>query len=151
MERVESTLGKKCGVLLVCSGLEGIAKEIERHIRIEGGGAGSAAETLVLQPAPPGAVVGEGEVRRIVRSVPQFPWETGCMCRQIGERDGTDAFGYNSAGRSIALERIVEPEGLVRDEFSENVGGKDVCERAEPQQRMLGGKLMGVGRGLAVP
>jgi hypothetical protein len=72
------------------------------------------------------------------------------MCRQIGERDGTDAFGHNSARRSIALERIVEPQGLVRDEFSENVGGKDLCERAEPQQRILGGKLMGVGRGFAV-
>ena len=150
MERVESALGKKCGVLLVCSRLEGIAEEIERHIRVEGGGAGSAAETLVLQPAPPGAVVGEGEVGRIGRSVSQFSRETGCVCRQISERDGTDAFGHNSARRSIALERIVEPQGLVRDEFSENVGGKDLCERAEPQQRILGGKLMGVGCGFAV-
>jgi hypothetical protein len=72
------------------------------------------------------------------------------MCRQIGERDGTDAFGHNSASRSIALERIVEPQGLVRDEFGENVGSKDLCERAEPKQRILGGKLMGVGRGFAV-
>jgi hypothetical protein len=150
MQRVECALGKKCGVLLVCSGLEGIAEEIERHIRVEGGGTGSAAETLVLQPAPAGAVVGEGEVRRIGRSVSQFPRETGCMCRQISERDGTDAFGHNSARRGIALERIVEPHGLVRDEFGENVGGKNLCQRAEPQQRIPGGKLMGVGRGLAV-
>jgi len=103
-----------------------------------------------LQPAPAGAVVGEGEVRRIGRSVSQFPRETGCVCRQIGERDGTDTFGHNSARRGIELERIVEPNGLVRDEFDENVGGKDLCERAEPQQRILGRKLMGVGRSFAV-
>jgi len=72
------------------------------------------------------------------------------VCRHIGERHGTDAFGHNSARRGIALERIVESHGLVRDEFGENVGGKNLCERAEPQQRILGGKLMGVGRGLAV-
>ena len=72
------------------------------------------------------------------------------MCRHIGERHGTDAFGHNSARRGIALERIVESHGLVRDEFGENVGGKNLCERAEPQQRILGGKLIGVGRGLAV-
>jgi hypothetical protein len=72
------------------------------------------------------------------------------VCRHIGERDGTDAFGQNSARRSIALERIVESHALVRDEFGENVGGKNLCERAEPQQRILGRKLMGVGRGLAV-
>jgi hypothetical protein len=72
------------------------------------------------------------------------------MCRQIGDGDGTDVFGHNSARRSIALEWIVEPQGFVRDGFSENVGGKDLCERAEPQQRIRGGKLMGVGRGFAV-
>ncbi|MCU1248272.1 MAG: hypothetical protein JWQ49_1301 [Edaphobacter sp.] len=150
MERVESAIGKKCGVLLVCSGLEGIAEEIERHIRVEGGGTGSAAETLVFQPAPAGAVVGEGEVRRIGRSVSQFSRETGCVCRHIGERDGADAFGHNNARRGIALKRIVEPQSLVRSEFSEDVGGEDLCERAEPQQRILSGKLMGVGSGFAV-
>ena len=72
------------------------------------------------------------------------------MCRHIGERDGADALGNMGARRGVALERIVEPHGLVRDEFGENVGGKDLCERAEPQQRILRGKLMGVGRGFAV-
>src|ERR1700721_1333776 len=84
LERVERTLGKKRGVLLLSSGLEGIAKEIESHIRVEVVGAGSAAETLVGQPAPAGAVVGEGEVRRIARSVSQLAWKTGCVGRDIG-------------------------------------------------------------------
>ena len=105
---------------------------------------------LVWQPAPSGAVVGKSKVRSTRRRVAQFSRETGRVCRYIGEGDGTDAFGHNSARRSIARERIVEPQGLVRHEFSENVGGKDLCERAEPQQRLLGGKLMGVGRGLPV-
>src|SRR5260370_16561475 len=103
MERVESALGKKCRVLLVCSGLEGIAEEIERHIRVEGGGTGSAAETLVLQPAPAGAVVGEGEVRRIGGSVSQFPRETGCVRLLIGDRNGTTPIPPNSAPRTIPL------------------------------------------------
>jgi hypothetical protein len=51
---------------------------------------------------------------------------------------------------SEALERIVEAHGIVCDEFGENVGGKDFCERAEAEQRVLGGKLVGVGRGLTV-
>ena len=72
------------------------------------------------------------------------------MCRQIGERDGLAAFGYNRAGWSEAPERVVEAHGLVRDEFGEDVGGKDLCERAEPQQRVLGGKPMGTGRSFAI-
>ena len=95
LERVESAVGKKCRVLLVCSGLEGIAQEIERHIRVERGATRNAAETLVLQPAPAGTVVGEGEVRRVGRRISQLPRETGCVCRHVGERNGADAFGHN--------------------------------------------------------
>src|ERR1700744_4714009 len=84
LERVERTLGKKCGVLLLSSGLESIAKEIERHIRVERDGTGSAAETLVWQPAPASAVIGEGEGRGIARSVSQRAWEPGCVGRNIG-------------------------------------------------------------------
>ena len=116
------------------SGLEGIAEEVERHIRVEGGGTRSTAETFVLQPAPPGAGVGEGEVRRIGRSIAQFTWEAGCVCSEIGERYGLDAFGHDRATWSEALERIVEAHGLVRDEFAEDVGGEDLCQRAETQQ-----------------
>jgi hypothetical protein len=150
VERAESALGKKGGVLLVRGGLEGVAEEVESKIRVDGGATGSAAETLVWQPAPAGAIVGEGEGRRPWRGIAQFSWEAGCVCRKIRERDGHGAFGHKRAGWSKALERIVEPHGLVRDEFGEDVSGKDFCERAEPQQRLLGGKLMGVGRGLAV-
>ena len=150
MKRVESALGKKGWVLLLCGGLEGVAEEVESKIRVDGDATGSAAETLVLQPAPAGAIVGEGEVRRPGRGIAQFPREAGCMRRKISERDGRDAFGHKRVGWSKALERIVKPHGLVRDELGEYVGGKDLCERAEPQQRLLGGKLMGVGRGLAV-
>ncbi len=134
----------------MCGGLEGVAEEVEGNIRVEGGGTGSAVETLVWQPVPAVAVVGEGEVRRFGRSVAQFSWEAGCVRREIGQCDGLAAFGYNGAGWSEALERIVEAHGLVRDEFGEDVGSKDLCERAEPQQRVLGGKLMGVGRRFAV-
>ena len=63
---------------------------------------------------------------------------------------GRTAFGDEGARRGVALERVVEPHGLVGDEFGEDVGGEDLGERAEPQQRILGGDLMGVGRGLAV-
>ena len=63
VERVESALRKKGCVLFVRGGLEGIAEEIEGDIRVERGGTGSAAETLIWQPSPAGAVVGKGEVR----------------------------------------------------------------------------------------
>src|SRR5271156_1246573 len=105
---------------------------------------------LIGQPAPAGAVVGEGEVRRTGRSIPQLSRETGGMRRHIGERYGTDTFGYKGALRGIALERIVEAHGFVRDEFGEDVGGKDLGERTEPHERILGGDLMRVGRGFAV-
>ena len=61
-------------------------------------------------------------------SVAQFSRKAGCVRREIGECDGPAAFGYNGAGWSVALEGIVEPHGLVRDEFSEDVGSKDLCE-----------------------
>lgn len=47
VEWVEGALRKKGCVLFVCGGLEGIAEEVEGDIRVEGGGTGSAAETLV--------------------------------------------------------------------------------------------------------
>jgi hypothetical protein len=37
----------------------------------------------------------------------------------------------------LAPEHIVEPHGLVRDEFGEDVGGNDHCERAQLPQRVL--------------
>jgi hypothetical protein len=150
VKRVESPLRKKGCVWLMCGGLEGVAEEVEGDIRVESGGAGSAAETLVRQPAPAGAVVGEGEMRCALWSAAQFSREAGRVRRQIGERDGLDAFGHNRVGWGEALKRIVEAHGLVRDEFDEDVGGKDFCKRTEPQQRVLRGKLMGVGCGLAV-
>ena len=150
VKRVESALSKKGCILLVRGRLEGVAEEVKGNVRVEGSSTGNAPEALVRQPAPAGAVVGEGEVRRLRRSVAQFTWQSGCVCRQIGEGDELAAFRYNRAGWSEALERVVEAHGLVRDEFGEDVGGKDLCERAEPQQRVLSGKLMGTGRSLAI-
>jgi hypothetical protein len=49
------------------------------------------------------------------------------VCREIGQRDGLKSLGHNNPRRSEALERIVEAHGLVRDEFAEDVGGKDLC------------------------
>jgi hypothetical protein len=66
-EWVQSALSKKGSELLVRGGLKGVAEEVEGNIRVEGGDSRSAAKTLVWQPAPPGAVVGEGEVRRFAR------------------------------------------------------------------------------------
>jgi hypothetical protein len=69
---------------------------------------------------------------------------------EIGESDGQDALGYNDAGWSKALERIVEPDGFIRCKFVENVSGEDLCERTESQHRILGRKLMRTRRGLAI-
>ena len=71
----------------------------------------------------------------------------GC---EIEEGDGADAFGYEGVGGGVALERIVEFHGFVGDELGEDVGGEDLGERAEAQQRILSGELMGAGRGFAV-
>jgi hypothetical protein len=76
-KRVESALRKKGRILLVCGGLEGIAEEVEGDIRVEGGGTGSAAKTLVWQPSPAGAIVREGEARVPARCIAQFSWEAG--------------------------------------------------------------------------
>jgi hypothetical protein len=111
----------------VCGGLKGVAKKIECNIRVEGGGAGGAMETLVWQPVPAGAVIGEGEVWCPPRRIAQFTREAGCVCREIGERDGLNSFGHNGVRGSKSLERIAKVYGLVRDEFGEDVGGKDLC------------------------
>jgi hypothetical protein len=60
------------------------------------------------------------------------------------------AFGHYDVFGSESLEWIVKPYRLVRHEFRENVGSEDLCEGTEPQQRVLGRSLMGVGRRLAV-
>lgn len=150
VERIESALRKKGRVLLVCGGLEGIAEEVEGDIRVECGGTGSAAETLVWEPSPAGAIVREGKVRSPGRTIAEFSWEAGCVGSEISKGDGPDAFGHNNVGGSEMLKWIVEPYGLVRYEFGEDVGSEDLCERAEPQQRVLGRSLMGVGRRFAV-
>jgi hypothetical protein len=69
---------------------------------------------------------------------------------EIGEGDGKDAFGYNNAWWSKALERIFGPDGFIRHKFDEDVGGEDLCERTKPQNRILGWKLMRTRRGLAI-
>jgi hypothetical protein len=150
VERIESAFSQKGCILLVRCGLESVAEKIEGNIRVEGGGAGSAAKTLIWQPAPASAVVREGEVRCLARRSAQLARKARGVCCEISERDGLDAFGHNGARWSKTLERIVEAHGLVRDEFGEDVSGKDLCERTEPQERVLGGRLMGVRRGLAV-
>ena len=150
-ERVEGALGKQGRVLLVRSGLKRVAEQVECDIRIDGGSAGSAEETLVRQPAPASAVVGEGEVRRPGGRNPQFSRQAGCVCGKSAECDGIVSFGHNCVEWSELLERIIEPYGLVGNKFRQDVGGEDLCERAEPQERVLGRRLVGVGRGLAVP
>src|SRR5580698_6170600 len=72
------------------------------------------------------------------------------MRREIGERDGTDAFGYNSAWRGIALEWIVEPHGLVCNKLCEHVCREDLGQGTKPYYRILGWKLMGVGCSFAI-
>ena len=72
------------------------------------------------------------------------------MGGEIDECNGMDTFGYDRAAWSEALKRIGEAHGIVCDEFGEDVCSKYLRERAQAQQRVLGGKLMRVGRGLAV-
>ena len=80
VERVESALRKQGCVLFVCGGLESIAEEVEGDVGVERGGTGSAAETLVRQPSPAGAIVGKGEVRG--------PREVQCRVLVGGRRCG---------------------------------------------------------------
>jgi hypothetical protein len=107
VERVKSALRKKSCVLFVCSGLERIAEEVEGDIRVEGGCTGSAAETLVWQPSPAGAIVREGEVRGPARCGAEFSWEAGGVGSEISEGNGLDAFGHNYVFGSEILKRIV--------------------------------------------
>jgi hypothetical protein len=112
----------------VGGGLESVTEEIEGDIRVESGGAGSPAETLVWQPSPASAIVREGEMRDPGRSIAQFSWEARCVGSEINKGDGMAAFGHNNVFGSESLEWIVEPYGLVRHEFRENVGCEDLCE-----------------------
>jgi hypothetical protein len=43
--------------------------------------------------------------------------------------------------RSEVLKRIVKANGSVHNELRKDIGGKNLCERAEPQQRVLRGNL----------
>jgi hypothetical protein len=72
------------------------------------------------------------------------------MCREIEKRDRPHSLGHYDPPRSEPLERIVKPHSLVRYEFGEDVGRKDLCQRAKPQQGIPCRKLMGVGGSLAV-
>src|SRR5580698_1366329 len=72
------------------------------------------------------------------------------MCRKIGECNRLNAFRNDGVRRSITLQRIIEADGVVCNEFRENVAGKDLCKRTEPQHRVLRGCLMRAGCGFAV-
>jgi hypothetical protein len=128
VERVESAFGKKGCVLFVCRDLESIAEEVEGDIRVDGGGTGSAAETLVSQPSPASAIVREGEVRDPGRCIAQFSWEAGCVGSEISKSDGLDAFGHQNIVGSEILKWIFKPYGFVPYEFGEDVGGEDLCK-----------------------
>ena len=94
---------------------------------------------LVGQPAPAGTGVGEGEVRRAPRCSAEFARQAGSVGREIGERDGLDAFGDEGAGRSEVLEGIVEMHRAVEHEFGEDVGGEDFRQRAEADEGVVVG------------
>ena len=128
VERAECALRKKGCVLFVRGSLESIAEEVECDIRVERSGPGSAAETLVWQPSPAGAIVRKGEVRRSARCISQFSREARGVGGEITKGDGLDASGHNNVLGSEMLKWIVEPNGLVRYEFGEDIGGKDLCE-----------------------
>ena len=50
------------------------------------------------------------------------------MGSEIGEGDGLDAFGHDNVLGCETLKWIVKPNGLVRDEFGEDIGSEDLCE-----------------------
>jgi len=141
VKRVESALRKKSCILPVRSGLKGVAEEIEGNVRVDGSGTWSAAEALIRQPAPASAIVGKGEMWCAARRITEFAWEAGCVCREIGESDGSATSGHNGTALSEMLKRIGEAHSLVHNELREDVGGKDLCKRAEPQQRILSRRL----------
>ena len=89
-------------------------------------------------------------MRCAARRIGKFAREAGCVGRQICERDAPDAFGNDRASWSVALERIVKRYSLVRNQFRQDVGGKDLGQGTQPQQRILCRKLMGVRRSLSV-
>jgi hypothetical protein len=66
------------------------------------------------------------------------------------ERDGLLAQRHKDVFGRITLERVVEPDDLLLDEFGEHVGGEDLGERAETENRIGGGGNGGVGSGFAV-
>ncbi len=63
-----------------------------------------------------------------MRRSAQFAGEAGCVGSEIGEGNGLDAFGHNNVAGSEVLKWIVEPYGVVRNEFGEDVGGEDLRE-----------------------
>jgi hypothetical protein len=151
VERVESALCKQGCILFVGRRLESIAEEIEGDIRVESGGTGNPAETLVWQPSPASAVVRESEVRDPAGPTAQLSGEARRVSSEINQGDGMAAFGHNNMFGSESLQWVVQPYRLVRHQFRENVSGEDLCEGTEPQKRVLGRSLMRVGRRLAVP
>ena len=115
MERIEGAFGEKRGIWPVGGGLEGVAEEIEPDVGVESGGSGSSAEMLVGQPAPAGAAVGEGEVRRAASgALPSSRGRPEVWVARSGERDGVDAVGYEGVGGGVELERVVEADGACR-------------------------------------
>ena len=128
MEWVESALRKQGCILFMGRGLECIAEEIEGDIRVEGGGTGSPAETLVWQPSPASAVVRESEVRDPAGPTAQLSGEARRVSSEINQGDGMAAFGHNNMFGGESLQWVVEPYRLVRHQFRENVGGEDLCE-----------------------
>ena len=67
-------------------------------------------------------------MRDPARCSAEFSWEAGGVGSEISEGDGLDAFGHNNVLGCEMLKWIVEPNGLVRYEFGEDVGGEDLCE-----------------------
>ena len=102
------------------------------------------------EPGPPGLSAGVGEVGSAAGCSADLARETSRMRSKVGESDGAAV-----AERDVAviggegLQWSIETDQFRLHQLDEEVGGKDFAQRAEPEERVGGGSLMGIRVGFA--
>ena len=150
MEGMQSVLGEESGILFLRGSRQRIAEKVVGYIRIESRLSRGAAEPLVGQPSPARIKVREGEMSRLRRKIPKLSGKSRSMRGKTQKGNWAISLGHHSTRRRKALQWIIETQSLCSDRFLQEIAREYLRERTEAQQRVLGGKLVGVGSRLSV-
>ncbi len=155
-KRFADSVGEELRVGLAGSSAQGVREQVEPDVGIMCGGSGKKAQAIAREPLPAKVVVGKREVAGVARWIGDFAGEAGGVRGQIAQCDRAAAKAMNCAVRhgdimgGELLQGVGEGYLSTRDQLHQQVRGHDFGQRAQTDERVSIGLLVGARIGLTI-